>query len=84
MTTNTFSDENSWEWSDPEADDIIRNIDEQEILARVYGNGVIPNSNQEEVLTREWSDPEADDIIRNVNEQEILGQSIWEWCNDTK
>ena len=74
MATNTFSDENSWEWSDPEADDIIRNINEEEILARVYGNGVIPNSNQEEFLTREWGDPEADDIIRNVNEEEILAR----------
>ena len=74
MTTNTFSDENSWEWSDPEADDIIRNINEQEILARVYGNDVIPNNNQEEGLTWEWSDPEANDIIRNVNEQEILAR----------
>ena len=74
MATNTFSDENSWEWSDPEADDIIRNINEQEILARVYGNDVIPNNNQEEGLTWEWSDPEADDIIRNINEQEILAR----------
>ena len=52
MTSNTlgeFSDENSWEWSDPEADeilsrewndpdDLIRNVNEEEILARVYGN----------------------------------------------
>ena len=74
MTTNTFSDENSWEWSDPEADDIIRNVNEREILARVYGNDVISNRNQEEDLTWEWSDPEADDIIRNVNEQEILAR----------
>ena len=74
MATNTFSDENSWEWSDPEADDIIRNVNEQEILARVYGNDVISNRNQEEGLTWEWSDPEADDIIRNVNEQEILAR----------
>ena len=72
MATNTFSDENSWEWSDPEADDIIRNINEEEILARVYGNGVIPNSNGGEFLTGERSDPEADDIIRNINEEEIL------------
>ena len=79
MTTNTlgeFSDENSWEWSDPEADDIIRNINEEEILARVYGNDntVIRNSNQEEFLSGEWSDPEADDIIRNINEEEILAR----------
>ena len=74
MATNTFSDENSWEWSDPEADDIIRNINEEEILARVYGNAVIRNSNEEEILTGEWSDPEADDLIRNINEEEILAR----------
>ena len=52
-----------WEWSDPEADDIIRNINGEEILARVYGNDNVENS---------WSDPEADDLIRNSNEEEIL------------
>ena len=52
-----------WEWSDPEADDIIRNINEEEILARVYGNDNVENS---------WSDPEADDLIRNINEEEVL------------
>ena len=31
-------DENLWEWSDPEADDLIRNINEEEVLAGVYGN----------------------------------------------
>ena len=71
-------DPEAWEWSDPEADDIIRNINEEEILARVYGNAsddhVIPNSNEEEILTGEWSDPEADDIIRNINEEEILAR----------
>ena len=47
-------DENLWEWSDPEADDIIRNINEEEILAGVYGNDddddLIRNINEEEVL----------------------------------
>ena len=68
------SDPQAWEWSDPEADDIIRNINEEEILARVYGNddAVVRNSSEEEILTEEWSDPEADDIIRNINEEEIL------------
>ena len=63
-------------WSDPEADDIIRNINEEEILARAYGNddAVIRNSNQEEILAGEWSDPEADDLIRNINEEEILAR----------
>ena len=80
MATNTLGefsdgeDENVWEWSDPEADDIIRNINEEEILARVYGNAVIRNSNQEEILAGEWSDPEADDLIRNINEEEILAR----------
>ena len=32
------SDPKTWEWSDPEADDIIRNINEEEVLAGVYGN----------------------------------------------
>ena len=69
-------DENVWEWSGPEADDIIRNINEEEILARVYGNdhAIIRNSNEEEILAGEWSDPEADDIIRNINEEEILAR----------
>ena len=56
--------ENVWknsgrEWSDPEADDLICNINEEEILARVYGNDNVENS---------WSDPE----VRNINEEEVL------------
>ena len=39
-----------WEWCDPEADDIIRNIE-------------IGDMNVDD---GEWSDPEADDIIQNV------------------
>ena len=39
-----------WEWSNPEADDVIRNIETEEL----------------DVEDGEWSDPEADDIIRNV------------------
>ena len=68
MDTNTFSDENSWEWSDPEADEIIRNINEEEILDRVYGIGVRPNRYQLEALSRERSDPETDEIILNIND----------------
>ena len=48
-------DENSWEWSDPEADDLIRNIDENEVLAGLYGNDdddLIRNINEEEVLAQ--------------------------------
>ena len=63
---NLYSDPQSWEWSDPEADDLIRNINEEEILARAYPNhDVIRDENL-------WSDPEADDLIRNINEEEIL------------
>ena len=35
MTTNMLGDgedQNVWEWSDPEADKIIRNINEEEIF----------------------------------------------------
>ena len=55
-----------WEWSDSEADDIIRNINEEEVLARAYRNDdVISDENS-------WSDPEADNLIRNINEEEVL------------
>ena len=43
-------DVDDWEWSDPEADDIIRNIEIGEL----------------DVDDWEWSDPEADDAIRNI------------------
>ena len=77
MATNTLGefsdgeDENVWEWSDPEADDIIRNINEEEILARVYGNAsddVIRNVNEEEILARVYGN---DDIIPNIDEDEV-------------
>ena len=66
-------DENVWEWSDPEADDIIRNINEEEILADVYGNAnddddVIRNINEEEILARMYGN---DDIIRDIDEDEV-------------
>ena len=51
-------DENLWEWSDPEADDLIRNINEQEILTGLYGN----------------DDDDDDDLIRNIDEDEVLAQ----------
>ena len=47
-------DENSW--SDPEADDLIRNINEEEVLAGLYGNDtdddLIRNIDEEEVLAQ--------------------------------
>ena len=67
MATNTlgeFSDgeddfvfevgENSWEWSDPETDELIRNIDEEEVLVGLYGNddNLIRNITEEEALVQ--------------------------------
>ena len=47
-------DENSW--SDPEADDLIRNINEEEVLAGLYGNDddddLIRSIDEEEVLVQ--------------------------------
>ena len=59
--------ENVWEWDDPEADALISNINEEEILARVYGN-----DNDEDEVQVGQDDPEADALIANINENEIL------------
>ena len=72
-------DENLWEWSDPEADDLIRNINEEEILARVYGNAddnddLIRNIDENEVLVGLYGNDDDDDLIRNINEDEVLAQ----------
>ena len=92
MTTNTlgeFSDgeddfvfeinENLWEWSDPEADELIRNIDESEVLAGLYGNDdddLIRDIDENEVLTGQYgNDDDDDDLIRNINEEEVLAQT---------
>ena len=92
MTTNTlgeFSDgeddfvfeinENLWEWSDPEADELIRNIDENEVLAGLYGNDdddLIRDIDENEVLTGQYgNDDDDDDLIRNINEEEVLAQT---------
>ena len=49
-------DENLWEWSDPEADELIRNINEEEVLAGLYGNDddddLIRNIDEDEVLAQ--------------------------------
>ena len=63
-----WSEPQGWEWSDSEADELIRNINEEEVLARAYRNDdVISDENS-------WSDPQADDLIRNINEEEILAR----------
>ena len=69
------TDENLWEWSDPEADDLIRNINEEEVLARVYGNDddddLIRNINEEEVLAGAYGNDDVGGLIRNIDEDEV-------------
>ena len=57
---NTVCEGDSWEWSDPEADDIIRNmiVDDSERSNDGHDDMNVDDS--------EWSDPEVDDIIRNM------------------
>ena len=70
MATNTlgeFSDGEDdfvWQidenlWNNDEDDDLIRNINEDEVLAGVYGND---------------DDDDDDDLIRNVDENEVLAE----------
>ena len=48
---NLWSEPQGWEWSDPEADDLIRNINEEEVLAGMYGNDDDHNFEIDEVQT---------------------------------
>ena len=54
MATNTLSD-----FSDSEGDDLIRNIDENEVLTTTNTLG-------------DFRDSEGDDLIRNIDENEVL------------
>ena len=54
MATNTLGD-----FSDSEGDDLIRNIDENEVLTPTNTLG-------------DFSDSEGDDLIRNIDENEVL------------
>ena len=61
--TNTLG-----EWSDSEDDELIRNINEEEILRGLNNNSdLIHNSGE-----NEWSNSKDDELIRNINEEEIL------------
>ena len=54
-----------WEWSDPEADDIIRNMIVDDIeWSDPEAVDIIRNMDADDT---EWSDPEVDDIIRNMD-----------------
>ena len=55
-----------WEWSDPEADDIIRNVDESDLWewSDPAADDIIRNVDESD--PREWGDPETDGIIRNI------------------
>ena len=57
-------DENSlWDWSDSEADEIIRNIQESDQTAR-----------GEKRKSNEWSDSGDDEIIRGIQESDQVGR----------
>ena len=66
MATNTFG-----EWSDDKAGDLIRNIDEDEVLAGLYYD------NDDELIRNinglyGDEDDDDDELMRNINEDEVL------------
>ena len=65
MAANTL-----WEWSDSEDDELIRNINEEEVLRGLNDNGDLTHNIDE----GEWSNSEDDELIRNINEEEILAR----------
>ena len=81
MASNTLG-----EFSDSEGDDLIRNIDENEMLmasntlgefSDSEGDDLIRNIDENEMLMAsntlgEFSDSEGDDLIRNIDENEML------------
>ena len=68
-------DENSREWSDPEADELVRNINEEEVLAGLYGNDddddLIRSIDEEEVLTDMYGNDDDTVLIRNIDEDGV-------------
>ena len=62
-------------WNNTEDDDLIRNIDENNILGEPIQDDLV-----------EWNNTEDDDLIRNIDENDILGQPIQddliEWNED--
>ena len=71
------------EWSDSEEDELIRNINEDEVLRKFnedeWDNSEdderIRNINEDEVIHKfndEWGDSEDDELVQNINEDEIL------------
>ena len=70
-------DENLWNNSEDD-DDLIRNIDEDEVLAGLHGNDddddeLIRNINEDEVLAGLYGNDD-DELIRNVDENEVLAE----------
>ena len=55
------------EWSDPEVDDIMQNVDESDLWewSDPEADDIIQNVDESDLW--EWSDPGADDIIRNMD-----------------
>ena len=62
-----------WEWSNPEADDIIRNVDESDPREWCDPDDIIRNIDDGTLTER--SDPEADDIIRNIDDGTLTERS---------
>ena len=64
--------------SDSEDDDLVRNINEDEVLTELYGNDdddeLIRNINEDEVLTDLYGNDDDDELIRNVDENEALAE----------
>ena len=83
MATNTFSDENSWEWSDPETDDIIRNTNEEEILPRVYedevqtGRGQKRKNQSDDEESSESEDEQGQYYYQLESSKKYPFQKIW-------
>ena len=86
------SDPQGWEWSDSGADELICNINEEEVLARVYGNNddddVIRNINEEEVLARAYGNDNDEDEVqtgrgeKRKNESDVESESEDEQSED--
>ena len=65
-------DENLWEWCNSEDDDLIRNINEDEVLSGLYGNDddeLIRNINEDEVLTGLYgNDDDENEMLTEVTQ----------------
>ena len=87
MATNTlgeFSDGeddfvfeiDEWEWSNSEDDDLIRNINEDEVLNQIMATNTLGEFSDGEDDENLWNNSEdGDNLIRNIDEDEVLTQT---------